>query len=200
MNATTDSRPHGDAAVAQAIEPRPKNRFSLTTFTERARPKREPIAPAPLLRRPPRLRPVAACTVDLAAPGRSTALPLKTPLDAAAMRAGIAVSGEAHVTTARATVHPRGTDAALDYLARHGIEPQLSADGMCAWPRTAKRMDLNARQVWLHYGRQIVARKRGEAIECEHPGRHPNGVSTVGEVPILGGAVFCYYHADGGER
>ena len=55
MNAT-DTRPSGDAAVRDAIEPRPKNRFGIHGFTVREKPKAAPApsgrigkpAPAPL--------------------------------------------------------------------------------------------------------------------------------------------------------
>ncbi|HEX7400172.1 MAG TPA: hypothetical protein VF302_10410 [Candidatus Limnocylindrales bacterium] len=198
MNSSTDTRPHGDNALAQAIEPKPSGRFGLHAFTIRQPPKREPFVPKPLVRRTPRLRPVDGVTEALAPHKRTAPLPTRTTLDAAAPMHGIAVDAPGKAIAPEAVTRPRGAEAIIGYLRGRGVELSLSTDGAHVLPRSlAGRMFSNDRALLDRAGPLLVAYLAGAPLRCM-AGKHDNGVADTAVTIAVGGCPMCAYHAAGG--
>ena len=194
MNAQTT----GNAAVSDAVEPRPKGRFGISAFTLRTPPKREPFVPKPLTRRTPTVKPVDAVTESLAPRKRSGPLPTRTPHAAAAAMHGIVadVPGEAFVP--QPVTRPRGPEAILAYLKGRHVELALSADRAHVVPRALSGKLFNIdRDLIERTAPLLVAHLAGAPLVCQ-VGAHPKDVDATATTLLVGSAPCCAFHLAGG--
>ena len=198
VNASTDTRPHGDAALGAAIEPKPTGRFGLHAFTICQPPKREPFTPAPLVKRTPRVRPVDAVTEGLALRKRAAPLPTRTPLAAGAMFSGSAVDAPGKALEVQPILRPRGAEAIIAALRQKGITLALSADGRYVVPASkGGRMFGSDRDLITLTADLLRAHLAGAPLVCQ-VGPHEKGTDATAVSVAVGGCPVCAAHLAGG--
>jgi len=192
MNAT-DTRPSGDAAVRDAIEPRPKNRFGIHGFTVREKPKAAP-APSGRIGKP---APASLRYADALAP-----MYAPRPRPKLSQRPG-GSSLLVMDATIKPLVHaPRvrvyGPAAILADVARRGVVVTLGTDRASLAVQTRGTLMGADRQTLRDAAALLLAHLRGDPPPECNSAPHTSGqdAAAVSVGPL--GATICAAHL--GER
>jgi hypothetical protein len=189
-----ETRPHGDQALAEALEGSPPvGRSGIHGFTIRKPVKLPPFVPAPLVKKgPPKVRPVNALTGDLSVKRHKAAPATRIALPAVALAHGIMADGPGKKFDVEITARPQGAEAILAYLRSKGVALTLASDKAHIIPSTAGgRLMVDHRALIETAGPLLVAYLNGTPLQCQVAWAHPKGADLTATVVLVGGAVAC---------